>query len=206
MDKTIAISVCINYSDYLAQTLPNNRPLFSKYYIITERSDTETIKLAREYDCVLLFSDQKNANGASFNKSGMIHAAQHFVHKRHTSDWIVILDADIFLPSDIWKNINVTSLNKNGLYGISRKTYTTYSDYIDERVSSEDKCETGVIGYFQLYWNKSKYYTPWSMNCSKCDITFMQLFRHVRAFTTIYCFHFGEKNINWNGRICTKWA
>lgn len=206
MEEKVAMSVCIQYSDYLAQTLPNNRPLFSAYYIITERSDTETIKLAQAYKCILLFTDQKNAKGASFNKSGMLHAAQHFVHKRHSYSWIVVVDADIFLPANLWKLIDVHGLNKNGIYGISRKTYNTHADYVAGRVSSEDVCELGVIGYFQLYWNKSKYYEPWSMNCSKCDMTFMKAFRHVRAFTSIYCFHFGEKNTNWDGRVYEKWG
>lgn len=206
MDEKVALCVCINYSDYLAQTLPNNRPLFSTYYIITERSDVETIKLAQEHKCVLLFTDQQRAKGASFNKSGMLHAAQHFVHPRHSLSWIVILDADIFLPTNLWSAIDVSSLNKNGIYGISRKTYNTYSDYVTGHVSSEDACELGIIGYFQLYWNKKKYYEPWSMNCSKCDMTFMKAFKSARAFKDIYCFHFGEKNVNWNGRIYEKWT
>jgi hypothetical protein len=206
MDEKIAISVCIDFADYLAYTLPNNRPFFTKYYIITERRDTETIRLAALHDCVVLYTDITKANGSKFNKSGMIHNAQKLIHSNHNMAWIVILDADIYLPVNLWTHINISDLNKNGIYGISRKTYTSYTDYISDSPSSSDICGSGVIGYFQMYWNKSKYYEPWSANCSKSDMAFMMLFKHIIGFKDIYCFHFGEKCKNWNGRsVSEKW-
>ena len=207
MDEKIAITVCIDYADYLAYTLPNNRQLFSKYYIVTERRDTETVRIAAMHDCIVLYTDITKANGANFNRSGMIHSAQKFVHANHNMSWIVILDADIYLPADLWTHINVSSLNKNGIYGISRKTYTTYTDYVSDSPASSDTCGLGVVGYFQLYWNKSKYYEPWSANCSRSDLIFMHLFSPIVGYKDIFCFHFGEKHTNWNGRaVSEKWA
>jgi hypothetical protein len=206
MDDKFAITVCIDYSDYLAHTLPNNRPLFTKYYIITERRDTETIRLAELYDCVVLYTNITKAKGSTFNKSGMIHNAQKIIHKNHSFSWIVMLDADIYLPVDLWTHVNVSYLNKNGIYGISRKTYPAYIDYISNSPSSCDACELGVIGYFQMYWNKTKYYESWSTNCSKSDLTFMNSFKYIIGLKDIYCFHFGEKGTNWNGRLVSeKW-
>jgi hypothetical protein len=206
MNEKIAISVCIDYADYLAHTLPNNRPLFSAYYIVTERRDTETIKLAALHDCIVLYTDVAKVNGAAFNKSGMIHNAQKIIHRNHRLAWIVILDADIYLPRDLWTYINVSDFNKNGIYGISRKIYTTYADYVSDSPVSCDTCRTCVAGYFQMYWNKSKYYSSWSANCSSCDLHFMNLFKYVIGFKDIFCFHFGENCKNWNGRkVSEKW-
>lgn len=202
---TIAITVCIDYADYLAQTLPNNRPLFSKYYIITERRDTETVRIASMYDCTLLYTNVTKTNGASFNKSGILYHTQRLLHKHHPTSWIVILDADIYLPLDIWKSIDISGLNKNGIYGISRKNYTTYSDYVSNSPSSVDTSENSAVGYFQMYWNKTKYYESWSINCAKSDLNFMKLFRYIIGYKDIYCFHFGEKHTNWNGRVCKAW-
>jgi hypothetical protein len=198
------MTICIDYADYLAQTLPQNRRLFSTYYIITERTDAATCELARAYDCVLLFTSKKHEKGAKFNKSGMMFDAQHFIHKRHGFAWIAHVDADIYLPADLWKHLRVDALNKNGIYGITRHVYTTHDDYVHDRIASVDKGEMGVIGYFQLYWLKNKFYPPWSANCSHCDLVFQNGFR-IRETFHIVCFHFGEKRMNWNGRVAELW-
>lgn len=205
MDDIIGITICIDYADFLAQTLPHNRPLFTKYYIVTEERDAATCELARVHDCELLFTSKTHEKGAKFNKSGMMFDAQTRIHPRHTEAWIVKLDADIYLPADLWKQIDRRALNKNGIYGLTRHVYNTYEDYVGGRVSCVDKGDLGVVGYFQLYWLKNKYYPPWSANCSACDLTFMNGF-HIKKTFPIVCFHFGEKRKNWNGRVCGKWT
>ena len=204
MDQIIGITICIDYADFLAQTLPHNRPLFTNYYIVTEERDTSTRELARMYDCNVLFTTKTHEKGAKFNKSGMMFDAQHVLHRRHTEAWIVNLDADIYLPSDLWKQIDRHGLNKNGIYGLTRHVYNTHNDYVNGIVSCVDNGDGGVVGYFQLYWLKNKYYLPWSANCSACDLTFMNGFRIKQTFPII-CVHFGEKEKNWNGRICDAW-
>jgi hypothetical protein len=205
MDEIIGITICIDYADYLAETLPHNRPLFTTYYIITEERDTATCELARAHDCVLLFTTKTHIKGAKFNKSGMVFDAQNYVHPRHPLAWIVMLDADIYLPADLWKLIDRHTLNKNGIYGLTRHVYNKHSDYVYGRVACIDKGDGGVVGYFQLYWLKNKFYPSWSANCSHCDLAFMNGFRIQKTFHHI-CFHFGEKHINWNGRVGVSWS
>jgi hypothetical protein len=201
----IAVCVCIQYSDYLAETLPHNRPLFRSFYIITEASDTKTVELATTHDCVVLYTTKTHENGAAFNFSGMMFDAQTSIHPRHPDSWIVKLDADIYVPDTIWTDINVDSLNKNGVYGLIRHVYNTIDDYKRGAVSCIDKGDVGVVGYFQLYWNKRKYYPKWSRNCSNCDLVFMRDFPIQQTFP-IVCFHFGEKRKNWNGRATEVWS
>lgn len=203
-DQVVGVTICIDYADFLAHTLPHNRPLFTSYYIITEERDTATCELARAYDCILLFTSKTHSKGAKFNKSGLMFDAQNHIHPRHPMAWIVKLDADIYLPADLWKQINRYALNKNGIYGLVRHVYNTYNDYVHGKVACVDKGELGVVGYFQLYWLKTKYYPPWSANCSHCDLVFMNQFRIKQTFDVV-CFHFGEKRKNWDGRICDLW-
>jgi hypothetical protein len=205
MDEIVGITACIDYADYLAETLPQNRPLFTTYYIITEESDTATCELARFHNCVLLFTSKRHEKGAKFNKSGMIFDAQSQIHARHPLAWIVLLDADIYLPTDLWKRIDRHTLNKNGIYGLTRHVYNTQTDYVNGIITCIDNGELGVVGYFQLYWLKNKYYAPWSANCSHCDLEFMKKFRIQHTYPHI-CFHFGEKRKNWNGRVCAHWS
>ena len=62
----IALTVCINYSDYLENTLPYNRQYFTEYYIVTEKTDINTIKLAEDNSCNLLYYNIKHMGDATF--------------------------------------------------------------------------------------------------------------------------------------------
>lgn len=202
--QIVAVCICIDYSDFLAETLPHNRPLFTNYYIITESRDTKTIELAKAYDCEVIITTKTKEKGATFNKGGLIYDAQHLIHPTFPTAWIVKLDADIYLPSNLWESINLNSLNKNGIYGLIRHVYKSRDDYEKKNASSIDHNKDGVTGYFQLYWNKMKYYPEWSANCSRCDLTFMSKFSIKHTFP-VACIHFGEKHSNWNGRVSSTW-
>lgn len=201
----IGVCICIDYGDFLAETLPHNRPLFSKMYIITERRDTKTVEIARTNDCIVLYTSKTHENGSLLNYSGMMFDAQNYLHPLHPSSWIVKLDADIYLPDSLWSEIDLNKMNKNGIYGLTRHVYNTVDDYKHGRVFCIDKGDSGVTGYFQLYWNKRHYYPKWSRNCSNCDLVFMRQFPIQQTFP-ITCFHFGEKRKNWDGRKTEAWV
>jgi hypothetical protein len=204
--EVVCVTICIDYADYLAETLPHNRPLFSTYYIITEERDTRTRELAAAHGCVVLYTTKTHAKGAKFNKSGMLFDAQQHIHRAHTYAWVVILDADMYLPVDIWASIRVNALNKNGIYGLIRHVYASYDDYVSGHVACVDNGgAVEVAGYFQLYWLKTKYYPKWSNNCGECDLRFMHGFSHKTTFPVV-CVHFGEKGANWNGRVSAHWT
>jgi hypothetical protein len=62
-----------------------------------------------------------------------------------------------------------------------------------------------VCGYFQLYYDKTKYYAPFSMNCAKCDIDFAKLFEDQVMLKDAHISHFGPTNTNWEGRKSGEW-
>ena len=204
MDERVAITICINYADYLSESLVINRKLFHHYYIITEESDSETIALAKKHNCNIMLTSDKTQRDAIFNKSGMIHNAQKAIHKTHPFAWIIIMDADICLPSDIWKSMSINTLNKNTLYGLSRKIFETKEDFEAQNASSI-QCFKKPIGYFQMYWNKTRFYPIWSKNCSLCDIAFKNLFTKTKVFNEIPCMHVGKCETNWDGRVTESW-
>ena len=47
--KIEGISVCVGYSDFLAQTLPWNLQHFDKFVVVTSYDDAETIELCRKF-------------------------------------------------------------------------------------------------------------------------------------------------------------
>ncbi len=198
----VAICLCINYTDYLAQGLPLNRPLFSHFYVITEESDTETIELANAYNCTILYTKLRNAHGSTFNKSGMTHEAQKLVHKLHPDSWIALIDADIGLPANLWSNQFDTKI----LYGIPRARYDTKADLENQTPNTTiEKYANNPIGFFQLYYDKTKYYPVWAKNCSACGLEFMYQFNKRQMIKGAQCIHYGPIRTNWDGRKSAAW-
>lgn len=247
MDEIVAITVCINYSDYLEDTLPHNRYMFKEFYIITEEDDTKTINLAKKHNCTLHFTKQRNANRAIFNKSAMIREIQQIVHNKYKDKWICIIDADCYI-SNSFSYIDVTKLHKNYIYGLYRSVYESRDEFISylDKPPKEPKVyritvskvvnqttsvpslqyhniqfrsrqmttqtkkiieveKDAVSGYFQLYYDKTKYYASFSMNCAKCDIDFAKLFEDQVILKDAHISHFGTTNTNWEGRITSEW-
>ena len=54
MRKLEAVTVCVDYGDFLAQTLPGNMEHFDRYVIVTSSDDKETQDVARKYGAVLV--------------------------------------------------------------------------------------------------------------------------------------------------------
>jgi len=206
MDERIAITICINYADFLSESLAINRALFHHYYIITEESDTATIDIAKQHNCNVLFVTNKTQNGAVFNKSGMIRYAQKQIHKTHPLAWIAIMDADICLPSNIWESMGINVLNRNKLYGLSRKIFETKEDFDTQNPNAVIQTFKKPIGFFQMYWNKTRFYPVWSKNCSSCDHDFKNMFTKSHVFNEISCMHVGKCETNWDGRVTEAWV
>lgn len=199
----IGFTVCIQYADYLSSTLPFNRKFFKKFYIVTEAEDTATIDLAKKYDCTILFTRLKTASGAIFNKSGMVYEAQKIIHATHPGDWIVILDADIALDTTFEK-VKTADLDAHALYGMQRCIFETKDDL--EHSRAVIRTTKNIDGYFQMYWNKAKYYPKWSRDCSECDTVFSHMFSIHHQLKQTKCSHLGPTHINWNGRVSETWA
>jgi hypothetical protein len=109
-----AISVCVNYDDYLMHTLPSNRRFFTNFYIITDTKNEKTLKpLVDQYDIKLVVTNRFYEGGASFNKGKAINVAL----KKISPGWVCHLDADIILP----ENFKADNLEEDTIYGLPRK-------------------------------------------------------------------------------------
>ena len=49
-----AVSVCVGYDDYLAETLPYNRPHVDSFVVVTDRRSPALEALASRYDLTLV--------------------------------------------------------------------------------------------------------------------------------------------------------
>lgn len=116
MIKVDCITVSVNYSDFLAWVIPQNKYLFDRWLIVTDTKDEETKRLCRYYDVECLQTDVFYCKGG-FNKYAGINAGLEYLKPK---DWVLFLDGDIVLPPITKRVFNELKLDKKKLYGIDR--------------------------------------------------------------------------------------
>lgn len=228
--KIECVIVCVNYSDFLAHTLPHNKQYFDKLVVVTDTKDHKTKRLCDFYNVYCVQTDVFYSGGDKFNKAKGINAGLACLDK---DGWVVHLDADIYLPSltrDILINAKLTS---DCVYGIDRMMCPDYRSWIDFLENPRLTHTAWVYVYPTLFelgirvaLYKSDGYIPigffqmWNPRCSgiysypqehdgaaRTDMQFAKLFpRERRGFIPeLVCIHLeSEKQDcmgkNWNGR------
>ena len=153
-----------------------------------------------------MFQPSQKTIKTKFNKSAMILQVQRFVHKSYPDKWILLMDADIILPNN-FNNIFLEKekdLDRNVLYGINRLDYWTPEDYKNK---IGHRYPHMFMGYFQLYFDKTKYYVSNSQSAAECDVYFCNLFSKRNLLTsTEHVSHLGKDKINHYGRVSDQWT
>jgi hypothetical protein len=175
-----AVVTCVNYGDFLAETLPHNRTVFDKLVVVTAPEDKETRRVCEYWNVECVLSDAFETRWGQFNKGKGINAGLAALKR---SDWLVHMDADIVLPPDTRRFIDCANLATDSIYGIDRHVIVGYDAWRRFQASPELQREgwscaydsgsfihlhhfplgervahpTGYvpIGYFQL-WHASK--------------------------------------------------
>ena len=193
----VVITTCVQYWDFLRQTLPTTLTFASHVYIVTNLTDEVDGQITDDHRITIIRTDAFSRNGATFNKSAAIHEAQKHVHGRHPDAWILLLDADIVVSSDLCHDVH----DRSTLYSVSRLDYETQDDFKAGNVTCY---HTPGAGYFQLYHDKSKLYPESSQNASECDMDFVRSFvKHYITGGAVY--HLGQHTVNWDGRVSEPW-
>lgn len=206
LSEIIPITVCVGYHDLLGITLRQNRKFFDTYVVVTTPEDVLTQEVCRTFHVEVMTSDLLYHHRARFNKSGMIHQAQQKIHAKYPHHWMLMLDADIVLPDAFDQLVDPAALDKECLYSFHRVDYPTYQDFVDGTRPKPYRYD--FMGFFQLYWQKDKYYPPHSMACSRCDMQFAHSFPPSRKkilHEDVILRHLGEDSKNWYGRVTPLW-
>jgi hypothetical protein len=198
----VGITTCVDYADKLARTIKQNAKFFKKIYVVTDPTDFDTFDAIKDYPQVeLVLNADVHLRGADFNKSGLLVAAQHKAHQQFANDWIVLFDADTLLPDNFSEIVDAVELKKQTCYLMPRKIYLTEADLLKD---SPDKTERAA-GFFQLYFDKSKYYPSYSSTAAECDEFFEKKFGKNKQILAGYCKHLGYSGQDWNGRVTPLW-
>lgn len=125
--KIEAVVICVNYSDFLAHTLPANKNLFDRLTVVSAPYDKKTQKLCEYHHVNCLVTNDMHHENAPFNKGRAINVGLNDL-KYH--DWVVHLDADIYLPPMTRTIMQGLELDRNVIYGIDRMMCPNYREWL----------------------------------------------------------------------------
>ena len=124
--KIEAITVCIGYDDFLAETIKCNAHLFDKWIIVTEPADHATQDLcAPSIACNACSPPRKPATA----RSPKVDSSN--VPLQHTSQdaWRLHLDADIALPAYFRKRLDDAHIDPDYIYGVDRLMVKSWQEW-----------------------------------------------------------------------------
>lgn len=226
-----AVTVCVDYSDFLEESIKENLRHLDRWVIVTSHQDHKTRALCAKYSIECVVTDIMHEKGQVFNKGAAINLG--LGHLKGL-DWILHLDADIILPGRFRDMLDRADLQRECLYGADRinivgwDTWQAYKHNREPYFSSGYFVEApkgfnvgariihkdfhfSVIGYYQL-WHKSSYkkYPTNQGNAEHTDVLFSCQWarKHRVLLPEIYVLHLEsercEMGRNWDGRK-TKW-
>lgn len=119
-DPIYAVTVCVNYGDFLQAIAPHNSPLFDKWVIVTTPDDDETRAVCHKFGFTCVLSEEHRKTGGSvgkFNKGAMVDRGLQMCPR---DSWRLHLDSDIVLPAQFRHLLEIADPRPGNLYGIDR--------------------------------------------------------------------------------------
>jgi hypothetical protein len=124
--KLEAVIVCVNYSDFLAHTLPSTRNQFDKLVVVTDFEDLETKRLCEYYNVMCIQTNAFYENGDTFNKGRGINEGLRHLDQ---NGWVLHLDADIYLPPQTRSILENLPLDSSKIYGADRLMCPSFDEW-----------------------------------------------------------------------------
>jgi len=139
-----AIQTSVDYGDFLAWTLPENKHHFDNTLIITAPHDKLTQSICAHYHVRCIPTDVWWNNGDLFNKARGINLglSQLALTER---DWVLHLDADLWLPPRTGEILHSLKLDPTCIYGIDRMECQSFPDWIGF------KCNPSIQHEFNVF-------------------------------------------------------
>jgi GR25 family glycosyltransferase involved in LPS biosynthesis len=147
-------------------------------------------------------------DGAIFNKGKAINEG---IKSLKNPEWILLLDADIYLQSDFLEVLENTNLPQQNLIVCKRlilDSYELFLDFMNNKDVGRLERAKG-FGYFQMFniknfSNSSNIFPENSNDAAWSDITFRDRFNKNETELNTTVLHLGQTCQNWEGRKTEK--
>jgi hypothetical protein len=196
------ITVCVDYSEFLGQSLARWRRGLDELLVVTSPTDIPTKALCSAHGTPFHATEVFWARGAKFNKAGALNEALQKTGIFDRAQWFLFFDADVIPPAD-WRHQleHPGQLVPGNLYGAGRA---------DER--GEPIPDTELAGYFQLFHAADPAVRMHAeagkgvaleefTNAGCYDSCFMRRWPAERRLfvPSLMLTHLGERGVNWCG-------
>lgn len=234
--KIEAVTVSVDYADFLAESLPLNKPLFDRIVVVTTPEDHATQRICEYHHVECVTTRAFATHKGQFRKAAGINVG---LAKLDKDAWVCHLDADMVLPAQTRQVLEHAELDPAVIYGADRNVIVGYEAWREHcrkpRIQQElkpcfvhvDTYKVGArlnvpklngyapIGFFQL-WNPVgsgvRSYPSKHEGADRTDMLFStQWPRGKRGFIPeIVAYHLesepAEMGANWRGRTTTQFA
>ena len=206
LPKIDVIIVSVDYNDFLEITLKNTTSILN-VTVVTSSSDTVCQELCKQFGANCIITDRMYENGDIFNKGKAINEG---IKSLKNPDWILLLDADIYLQSDFLEVLKNSDIRSQSLLLCKRLILEDNDSFIrwqnGEDVGKMERSKG--FGYFQMFnikkFNRvSNIFPEEYSDASLSDIVFRDLFSDRLELNT-YVVHLGKSYQNWTGRKTKK--
>ena len=209
LDRLTAVTMCVNYADFLAQTV-SNRNYFDEWIVVTCREDHATRELCVRHGIRVHLSGQLGPWGDCFDSAYLKAPVINEVLSRLPQEgWVLLLDADLLLPQRFRERLGNYSLYPRALYGMyGRRECDSWEEYTWRRPvepwAENIGYSSSVLGYFQLFRldqpiNRYPYARP-KLEMHD-DLCFQYGFKAtLRRLLPMEGLHVGPPRVNWSGR------
>lgn len=141
-----ALSVCVDYSDYLALGIKRWREGLRSLTIVSAPHDELTHQLARAEGAQVYITDAFYRDGAAFNKGRALEEARERLPR---GGWVLLFDADIIPESGWVYKVSEARPEIGNLYSAKRYDCRNLGDRESPNLPElPDDCG---VGYFQLF-------------------------------------------------------
>jgi hypothetical protein len=201
MMRIHALTVSVNYADFLALGLERWKAGLASWTIVTDFADDATRQLALTHGLAVFTTDVFYEHGAAFNKGAAMEQARQLLPRE---DWWLFTDADVVPEIGWWSVIEVVEPKPGNLYGCWRLDApdATHIDDVGLPIVCDDRVG---YGYFQLFHTSDPRAqrrplldTHW-MHAGNYDSTFLLRWEHAEALP-LKLWHIGGVSHNWFGR------
>ena len=173
------VTVCVNYSDFLCWTLPFNKQHFNKMVVVTTPDDKKTQKLCEYWHVQCVITNACYEGGGSFNKGKMINEGLKHLGQK---DWVLHLDADIFLPPQFSNIVRNIKLDVESLYHVDRMMCDDFSEWMKYFYQPKMQQEADIFVHLRPFrmgvrisknsyggWLPIGYFQMWNQGYHKYD-------------------------------------
>ena len=205
--KIDVIIVSVDYNDFLALTLESTANILN-VTVVTSPTDFICQELCKKFGVNCIITERMYEDGAIFNKGKAINEG---IKSLINPEWIILLDADIYLQPDFLEAFKKVKLSSyKDLIVCKRIIIDNYDLFLEwknnKNVGRLERAKG--FGYFQMFNIKnlskaSKIFPEESNDASWSDLIFRDRFKSETELDTTVL-HLGQTCQNWQGRKTDK--